>query len=109
MNSHEQDPSQISQLKDLNDNINGYDQIETGPGGEILCLKSSKGEKPEIRVGAQVTMVGDSHGYAGGLKPGEKVEILRIEMPFQKGRSYDILLVKTKDGEVAAVKPKEVR
>jgi hypothetical protein len=88
-------------------NIQGYDRVVVN-GGEIIILKSSKGERPQLSIGMMVELKGDSRGYIpSGHSEGDQVEIIEFTEPFRDGGSDRIIMVKG-NGHMGLVKPSNI-
>ncbi len=71
----------------------GYDRVVV-EGGKITKLISSKGDEPELTLGMEVVLSGDSRGYVpSGHKSGEIVNIVAIAEPFRNNSSDRIIKV----------------
>lgn len=64
--------------------VGGYDGVVVS-GGKIVTLVNLKGDEdvPAVRIGTELTIEGDSHGYVpSGHKPGDKVKVVGFIEPF---------------------------
>jgi hypothetical protein len=76
--------------------------------GNTFVALTGEGE-PELRVGMEVVLLGDSRGYVpSGFSPGDEVTIVGFTEPFKNGESDHIVKVSNKSTQ-GRVKPSNIQ